>query len=546
MFVDSETIRFLWPELILVLCAAWIYLGGTFRGSRRWWVAFALAAYLLALGVILGLEGPATTSGDRGGLASGPILVDQLGMICRCFAILVGILLTLLMSKSTRHDLGSEYQGTLMLLVVGLMLVARANDLVLLFVSLELISVPTYVLLFLGRRDRGTSEATLKYFLLSILSSAMLLYGMSFLYGLTGTTSLRGIQAAVSTQPSVAALSFASLGISPDALIYLSLVFLVAGLGFRLAAVPFHFYAPDVFQGVTHANAALLSVVPKVAGLLAFTRLVILGFPQAASQAWEILLVLSILTMTLGNVCALWQQNLRRLLAYSSIAHAGYILIGITVALADSQRAGDSQGGVAAALVYVVVYAVAALGSFAVLAYLGSEQNEVHGVDELAGLARTRPFAATALSICMFSLAGLPPLAGFWGKLVLFLGAVQTSSGGLTVQVMQWFMILAIAGAINAAIGAAYYLRVIATMFFRAPAKTLDAEGGDGAAVVMLVCASLVVAIGLFPGIALNLARKAEASLRAPVSLAAQDPDRSQPRPVEHAWHAPEPPRTNL
>lgn len=513
MFVDLNTIRHLWPEAILVLCAAWIYLGGAFRPARGWWTGFALVSYLLALVVLMATEVTAGRGWPASGVASGPIVVDALGSVFRGFALFVGSLFAILAYRGSRHELHSEYQGTLMLLTAGLMVVARANNLVLMFVGLELISIPTYILLFLGRRERSTAEATLKYFYLSILSSALLLYGFSFLYGLTGTTTLRAIGGAGADAPA----TLAQLGIDVETLKYLALVLIVAGLGFRLAAVPFHFYAPDVYQGVTNVNAGLLAVVPKIAGVLAVVRILLAGFPAAASLAWELLLVLAVLTMTLGNVCALWQQNIRRLLAYSSIAHAGYLLIGLAVAFANQDQAAGVDGGLASALVYVFVYSLAALGSFAALAYLSGERQELNSVDELAGLAWNRPVAAAALVVCMFSLAGLPPLAGFWGKLVLFFGAVQTATASTTLHVSAWFLVLVTAGAINAAIGAAYYLRVIATMFFRTAIAPPAAEGGWSSASVMLTCTILLVALGLWPGPMLDLARDAERAFQTPI-----------------------------
>lgn len=538
MVVDVQTIRCLWPELLLVVCAAGIYLGGTLRAGRTSWVSLALAVYGSAAALILATEWRGGEHLLRTAAVTGPLAIDHLGLVARCVALFVGVLFTLLAARGPRRELTAEFLGTLMLLVAGLMLVARAHDLVLLFVSLELISLPTYVLLFLGRHDRVTSEATLKYFYLSILSSALLLYGLSFLYGLTGSTRLPAITAQIVTDAGVTLPVVAQLGINPDRLICLALVFVTAGLGFRLAVVPFHFYAADVYQGATHANAGLLAVVPKMAGVLAFVRLLVTGFPQAAALAWELLLVLAILTMTVGNVCALWQQNLRRLLAYSSIAHGGYLLIGLAVALAGSQQVGDHSGGIAATLAYVVVYSLAALGSFAAFAYLGGRQQEVSGVEDLSGLSRTHPWPAAILTICLFSLAGLPPLAGFWGKLWLFLGAVQTATGATTLHLSVWFTVLAVAGMLNAAIGAAYYLRVIAVMFFRAPHRTLPAQGGFGSGVVMYSCAALIVMVGIAPGFVLDLARDAELSARVPLSEVVDRSPVTSLRASDHAWHA--------
>ncbi len=306
---------------------------------------FALAAYLLSGVVIVWSEGAIVSQLAVSGLATGPIVVDYLGFVFRWLALFVGAMFTVLTLRDAERETASERLGTLMLFVVGLMLVARANDLVFLFVSLELISIPTYVLLYLGRRDRATSEATLKYFYLSILSSALLLYGMSFLYGITGTTALRELPDLAQASHLAAASALDRLGIETGTLIYLALVLIAAGLGFKMAAVPFHFYAPDVYQGATNANAGLLAIAPKIAGVLAFVRLLVLSFPEAATSAWQLSLILAIMTMTLGNVCALWQQNVRRLLAYSSIAHAGYLLIGLSVALAASESTLGQRGG---------------------------------------------------------------------------------------------------------------------------------------------------------------------------------------------------------
>ena len=311
-----------------------------------------------------------------------------------------------------------EYLGSLLLIIAGLMLVASAANLVLLFVGLELISIPTYILLSLGRRDPASQEAAAKYFYLSVLSSAILLYGLSFLYGTTGTMQLPQRPAA-----SAALTRF-------ELLSKVAMVLIVAGLCFRVTAVPFHFYAPDVYQGTIQANAALLSVLPKAAGLLALVRLIVLGMPEMGPYAWKIVLVLSVLTMTLGNVLALWQENVRRLLAYSSIANAGYMLIGLAVGLATAARSGGFWDGVGATFFYLCVYAAATLGAFAVFAYLGRQRQQIETVEELAGLGRTHPAMAAALAVCMFSLAGLPPAAGLWGKLMLFGSALNVQDAG--------------------------------------------------------------------------------------------------------------------
>ncbi len=363
----------------------------------------------------------------------------------------------------------------------------------LLFLGLELISIPTYILLYLGRRTLDSQEATAKYFYLSILSSAIMLYGFSFLYGAAGSTELPRIQAALAGATDAhGTIWFARL----------ALVLIFAGLCFKITAVPFHFYAPDVYQGTTPGNAALLSVLPKLAGLVALVRIMAVAMPGYEMYAWRIALVLALLTMTLGNVVALWQDNVRRMLAYSAIAHGGYMLIGLAVAFATARNADVTEGfdGVAGTLFYATVYSLATAGAFAVLVYLGRDQQLVSEVDDLAGVGRTHPWAGLSMAIFMFSLTGIPPLAGFWGKLNLFAGALTVrgrddESGGLR----SWFLALAIIGVLNAAISAGYYLRIVGVMYFRPATRELRSESGWGAGAAMLLCAVLVIWAGATP-----------------------------------------------
>lgn len=476
--MTSLTIQLLTPEIVLIAAAVAIYMGGAFFDARRLWSWIAGGAVALAAAALWTQHGPA--------VAGGPLNLDSLAWHGRWLALGVGLLLVLLASRPLSFEGTSEYVASLLLTVAGLMLVVGAGELVLLFVGLELISIPTYVLLYLSRRDAECQESTVKYFFLSVLSSAILLYGFSFLYGVAGSTDLTAVRAMLGDPATL------PTGFTAFAKLALALIF--AGLCFKIAAVPFHFYAPDVYQGTTHPNAALLSVVPKAAGLVAMVRILVVAMPGMEPYSWRVVLVVSMLTMTLGNVLALWQDNLRRLLAYSSIAHAGYMLIGLAVALATGNAPGD-WNGVTAMGFYLATYAAATLGAFAVLEHLGRPERRIDGVEELAGLGRTRPLAAALLDVFMFSLAGVPPLAGFWGKLLLFGSALSVDSGE-----QWWFTGLAIVGVLNAAIAAAYYLRIVAVMYFRTPLATPRAEGGLGAWCAAVACAVLVVVIGLYPG----------------------------------------------
>ena len=489
--MTTAALLLLLPEIVLIVAAVMIYMGGAFSTAERGWRWIAAGALLLAA-VALGCQhGTADTVES--------LCIDDLAWFARWLALGLGALLLMLASRPQSTGT-SEYIGSLLLTIAGLMLVASADELVLLFVALELISIPTYVLLYLGRRDAASQESAAKYFFLSVLASAILLYGFSFLYGTAGSTELASVRAALGgTTPLPAGFaSFAKLA--------MALIF--GGLCFKIAAVPFHFYAPDVYQGTTHANAALLSVVPKAAGLVAMVRILVAAMPGVAPQSWQIVLAAAALTMTFGNVMALWQNDLRRLLAYSSIAQAGYMLVAVAVALAAGSAA-TAWHGVAAVGFYLVTYAVATIGAFAAFQHLGRPDRSLDGVDELAGLGATRPTAAAVLAVCMFSLAGIPVLAGFWGKFLVFGDALSVDPGVGAAAMRWWFVGAAILGMLNAAVAAAYYLRIVAVMYFRTPLATPHAEGGAGAWWAAVACALLLIGIGVYPGPLIGAAEKA-------------------------------------
>jgi len=506
--VSIQSVHLLIPEIVLIAVAVLIYIAGAFVDARWLWARIAGGGVVLAA-VALWIHG-----GDA--IAGGPVTADSLACYARWLALVVGTLLVLLTSRPLVGGGTPEYVGSLLLTVVGLMLVSAAEELVLLCVGLELISVPTYILLYLGRRDAASQESTAKYFFLSILASAMLLYRFSFLYGATGSTELTAIGARLAG-PEGARAGFVALA-------KVALVLIFAGLSFKIAAVPFHFYAPDVYQGTTYANAALLSVIPKAAGLVVLVRILVTATPGMEGYAWRIALALSVLTMTFGNVMALCQDDLRRLLAYSSIAHAGYMLIGLAAGLATvgAQRlaadgtSASNWDGVGALLFYLGVYALGTIGTFAAAAYLGRDDRQLEAVDELAGLGSTRPLVAAMIAVFMFSLAGIPPLGGFWGKLVIFGSALSVDAGGGGAGSLRpWFVTVAVIGVLNAAVAAAYYLRIVAVMYFRTPLATPRAQGGAGAWLAATACAVLVILIGLHPG---PLVRKANEASPAAVA----------------------------
>jgi len=503
--VLSDTFALLLPHIALAFAASLFLLAGTFRLAPR---VFGPSA-LLVLGAVAYCL---WNSAFAGAAASSQLAVQSsplaLGFQFCCLA--GGALLVLQsMSLQRESESAAEFYGMLLLLLDGLMLVSVANDLVVLFLSLELISIPTYVLLYLGRRDQRSQEAAVKYFLLSVFSAALLLYGLAFVYGLTGSTQLAAVRAVLAEtyNPSSQGQAVAA----PSVLGVVALVLIFAGIGFKVAAVPFHFYAPDVYEGTSAFNAGLLAVVPKAAGFVALFRLAgaaTVGFEATGQQ---LALILAGVTMTGGNCLALLQTNIRRLLAYSSIAHAGYMLIGFAVGfweqgnpeLALTARGGMGlPGGMQASLLYLLAYSLTSIGLFAVLIYLGRPGRQVEHVDDLTGLAKSQPVVAVAFALFLFSLAGIPPLPGFWGKFAVFASAlsVRQPNSEIVFQLHPAFAVLAVVGVLNAAIGAVYYLRLISLMFLQEPLGAPRPAGGRSALTAALLAAAGVAVLGIVPG----------------------------------------------
>jgi NADH-quinone oxidoreductase subunit N len=492
--IDSATIRYLLPELLLVVFAICVFVGGTWNRTKVGWTLLAVAAFGLAA-LILAQSAPAAPA-----TIGGVLVQDSLSQGLRGCVLLLGALFLIFSTQSDQPKLFPEMLGLLVLVFVGLMIVCSAGDLVLLFVGLELISIPTYALLFIGRNARHSDEATAKYFFLSILSSAMLLYGFASLYGIAGSTNLATIAATLRGPAATTFPLFFPVAVG----------LILVGFCFRLAAVPVHFYAPDVYQSTTNLNAALLAVVPKIAGVVGLVRVLVYALPHESAFAWKLIIILSIMTMTLGNVAALWQSDFRRLMAYSSIAHAGYLMLGLAAAMGAAGDMRFGEDAIGAMLFYVVVYGAATLAAFAAVAYLSDDDQAFGSLASLAGVGRSYPAIGGVIAIAMFSLSGMPPLAGFWGKLALFRSALEA---GFQADdgVNPWFVTLAILGVLNAATAAGYYLRVIGTLYFQGDdsLSVEPVEGNAGAGIAALASALIVVAVGIFAGSAMSTAQSA-------------------------------------
>lgn len=514
-----RSFAFIVPEAVLVAAACVLFLGGTFRANRHLWAGCALVSLVVAalflfdvprnlqasagwrIAFSSDVEPGATPTAAQAMIYASPLFFDKLALLIKAMAIVGGAILVMLSWNQVPDRQAAEYHACLLVIVAGLCLTGAANDLITLFLALELISIPTYVLLYLPRHDSAAQEAATKYFLLSVFSSAFLLLGFSYLYGLSGTTNLPAILDALNQRQSEALRTTMP---PPPALAVAALVMVVVGLGFKITAVPFHFYAPDVYQGTPTIAAALLAFIPKVAGFAALVRILGFAWPGRGDvslafggQMPILFWILAAVTMTLGNILALLQSNIKRLLAYSSVAHAGYMLIGITVAQNLDEPTGvrlDSlaiPGGVAAILFYLIAYGAMTIGAFAVLAYLSTPQRPVETEDDLTGLAGSHPGIALLMALFLFSLMGMPLTAGFVGKALLFLGALRVGA--------PLFLWLAVVAAINAAIGAWYYLRIVARMYLHTSIRPLEQTTAWPGLATLWICAALTLALGIYP-----------------------------------------------
>lgn len=476
------------PELILMFAGgAVLFMAMSRRSAVRGAVApLALLSLVVAAVVTVQRDDYEAV----GGLA-----VGSLSHYVRLITTLVGSVLILVNWHQAEEEERGEYLALSLLSMAGVMLVASSSDLIVLFFALELVSVPTYVLVALSRKDVRAQEACSKYFFLGALAAAITAYGLSFLYGVSGTTTMFGA-GSIAEQMLAGQLSAGG--------VMLGLLLTFGGLSFKIAAVPFHGYVGDVYQGAAAPLAGLLAFLPKLAGFAALIKLLALtNWAPGATLQWVIWIVAAA-TMTVGNVLALMQTNVKRLLAYSSVAHSGYMLIGVLVGPVDGL--GPLSDGLAAMLFYIAVYGLMNLGAFAVLTWLSTQDREVEEQEQLEGLSRREPWAAAALAVCMFSLMGLPPTAGFLGKFYIFSSAFSASSATPFGHALIW---LAVIGVVNSAIAAAYYLRVVGVCYLRegvehlAPPSRLALQVGAG------ICALMIVLLFFQPAALLSRAGSA-------------------------------------
>jgi len=473
------------PELVLAAGICLVLLVDLFVPDHRKWINGTLSGFVL-LGALLPVVTLSVWGGDvRDALAgdgvTGRYVVDNFALVLKALFLLAGYVVVLLSTNEVEEGgyNSGEYYVLLLSSVLGMVMMASSRDLVAVFVALEFLSIPAYMLAAWRKRDRKSNEAGVKYYLLGVFASAVMLYGMSLLYGIAGSTKLTDIGQAVT-------LSGERVGVQ-----VVGVVFVIVGFAFKVSAVPFHTWAPDTYEGAPTPITAFLSVAPKAAGFVGLLLMVFLAFPQALDVYRPFMWVMAALTMTVGNLIALKQKNLVRMLAYSSVSQGGFILMALAMAFTN----GAEGSSLRAVLVYLVVYAATNLGAFAVIIAVARRTRSAE-IASYGGLFTYAPGLTVMMTIFLASLAGIPPLGGWYAKFGAFKAVVDAGGG--------WGYTIAIIGAANAVVATAYYIQVMREMWMK-PVP----EGQDHSAVkvpfslqaALVLCGLGTVVFGVIPGL---------------------------------------------
>ncbi|MEW5923951.1 MAG: NADH-quinone oxidoreductase subunit N [Candidatus Zixiibacteriota bacterium] len=474
MDISSAAMNFgiIAPEIILLVAGMIVLVIGNFLRDKAVLAYFSVAALAVALVPTIG-----QWNNPQSGFF-GMVMIDNFSVLFNIIFITAGII-TILMARSylvARNIEKFEFYPLMLFCTVGMMTMASSSDLIVIFLGLEIMSVPLYVMAGLARHDLESNESSIKYFMMGAFASAFLLYGIALIYGASETTDLRRI---------IADFEFimmkARLFLIPGAFLVL------IGFAFKVAAVPFHMWVPDVYQGAPTPVTGFFSVGPKAAGFAALLRIFVYGFP-ALSDLTPIFWILAVVTMSVGNLLAIFQPNVKRMLAYSSIAHAGYILVALTAG-------GD--GAVSSAIYYLTAYTFFNLGGFAIITMIDSRTGSKAQIDEMKGLSKTHPFLAAFLALFMFALAGFPPTAGFFGKFYVFSEAVK--------QGYIWLVVIAV---MNSFVSVYYYLRVIVVSYFgKAEVDFRPVAIKPALILALFITAAGTLILGLMPGYWLEFTR---------------------------------------
>jgi len=461
------------PELILIGTAVMvIFLDLVVKGKKK-----DSLGYLTVLGMVLALVFVVMDEGCVIKAFGGMIINDSFTQFLTVLIVGVAIIVTLMSMQALREgtmDVGG-YHTLVLFATIGMLLMVKGLDLIIIFLGLETLSIAIYVLAGYRKWVEQSAEAAFKYFLLGAFAAAFLLYGIALLYGATGTTRIEGIAEYIALK-----------NLETNPLLLLGVGLLLVGLGFKLALVPFHSWTPDVYEGAPTAITAFMAVGVKAAAFAAFVRIFGGALPLLDFQWKDVLWVLAVITMTVGNVVALSQTNIKRMLAYSSIAHAGYILVGII--------AGGSVGW-SAVLYYLVAYAFMNLGAFGIVVFYGQKEEAHVEIADYAGLGFKYPFLGAAMAVFLFSLAGIPPLAGFMGKFYIFSAAIKSG-----------YIWLTIIGVMNSLISVFYYFRVTVIMYMKEPIKAVALEYSLPIAIVLIITLVGTIQMGVAPNFYLERA----------------------------------------
>jgi NADH-quinone oxidoreductase subunit N len=464
------------PELVLSVCGLAILVAGVIpKKDTTFPCTMAVLGAFVVTGVLILTQAEGTAFG-------GQYVADDFSAFMKLLSLAAAALgLLLALDWNEKEGLSRfEFPVLVLFATVGMMAMISANDLMSLYLGLELLSLPLYVLAAFDRDNPRSAEAGLKYFVLGALASGMLLYGASLVYGFAGTTNFDRLADALS----------AEAGISAGVIV--GIVFVIAALAFKIAAVPFHMWTPDVYEGSPTPVTAFFASAPKVATIALLVRILSGPFGDVIAQWQQVVVLTAILSMVLGAFAAIGQKNVKRLMAYSSIGHVGFILMGLAV---------GGETGLRGVLVYMAIYIAMNIGAFAVLVAMRRNGRAVEGVDDLAGLGRTDPAMALAMAIFMFSMAGIPPLAGFFAKIYVLLPAIE-----------QGFWAMAVIGVLSSVVSAYYYLRIVKVMYFDAPVTGFDVRPA-GVSVVLAGTGLFTLFFFLFPAMLLDAAKHAVAAI---------------------------------
>ena len=446
------------PELSIFISAVLLLIVGLFVKNIKLIINLAIIALIIA--IILVFVQPVQSAFNNS------LTIDEFSKIAKTL-ILIGSLASIVMYHSSREDLNInlfEYPILILLATIGMMIMVSANDLIAIFIGLELQSLTLYVLAALNRNHLASSEAGLKYFLLGALSSGLLLFGLSYIYGFTGNTNLNLISTTVTS---------GNIGL------IIGIVFVCSGIAFKVSAVPFHMWTPDVYEGAPTPVTAFFALAPKVAAIALAVRFLIVGFSDIAFDWQQIIIFLSITSMVFAAFAAIAQKNIKRLMAYSSIGHVGYALIGLAC--------GTPQG-ISSLVIYLSIYLIMNIGVFSFILSMKNKGEYYENISDLSGLYKTHPYYSVVITILMFSLAGIPPLAGFFGKFYIFIAAIESN-----------LLLLAIVGILASVVGAFYYLRIIKVIYFDESKNSFDGFSHRSLGLLTHPSAILILIFCLYP-----------------------------------------------